>query len=177
MDNLNSSAKTTSLEITESDKKSSTKDVKTSEHAIRYFFVGVTLTIINYLLYTVLSNFIITNLDLLWLSSLISVTITSFIAYFLHTHITWKERKVSKTSIYKFFIWNALLAFAISPAFTQLFSLFTPLYELGYNISSTIHLPFNYDFILTTGAFVLTTITTMILNFLFYDRFVFGKTR
>jgi hypothetical protein len=37
------------------------------------------------------------------------------------------------------------------------------------------HLPFDYDFVHSTGAFVLTSIVTMILNFLFYDKIVFGK--
>ena len=60
--------------------------------------------------------------------------------------------------------------------FLTLFSLITPLYEFAYNICTAIHLPFTYEFVLTTGAFALTSIVTMILNFLFYDKFVFGKT-
>ena len=37
------------------------------------------------------------------------------------------------------------------------------------------HLPFSYEFVLTTGAFALNALVIMIINFLFYDRFVFGK--
>ena len=115
------------------------------------------------------------NNDLLWLSSLIATAVTTVVAYFAHSKITWKERSITKTAIYKFFIWNALLTFAISPALTQLFSLITPLYEFTFNITSALHLPFTYEFVLTTGTFVLTTAVIMILNFLFYDRFVFGN--
>ena len=150
-------------------------DVKTSRRTIRYFFVGVGITLFNYVVYALFSNVIIQNNDLLWLSSLLATAITTVVAYILHSKITWRERKVTKVAIYKFFIWNAFLTFAISPALTQLFSLVTPLYEFAFNISTAIHLPFTYEFVLTTGAFVLTSAVIMVLNFLFYDKFVFGK--
>lgn len=151
-----------------------TKDVKTSRHAIRYLIVGVAVTLFNYALFAILSNLIIKNNDLIWLSNFIATAITTIVAYFAHSKITWKERKVTKHSIIRFFIWNAMLT-VIAPGFTQLFSLLTPLYEFAYNITSAIHLPFSYEFVLTTGAFVLNSIVIMILNFLFYDKFVFGK--
>ena len=158
-----------------SDKSSSTKDIKTSKRTIRYILVGITITVFNYGFYAILANLIINNNDLLWLSSLISTAATILVAYLLHSKITWKERGVTKTSIIKFFIWNVFLAVAVGPWLTQLFSLFTPLYEFAYNICTAIHLPFSYEFVLTTGAFVLTSLVVLILNFFFYDRFVFGK--
>lgn len=159
------------------EKETEKKDVKTSQHAIRYFFVGMSITIFNYALYAVLANLIINNNDLLWLSSFIATATTTIVAYFAHSKITWKERKVTKHSIIRFFIWNALLAFIIAPGFTQFFSIFTPLYEFAFHIFEAIHIPFSYEFTLTTGAFVLTSAVIMILNFLFYDKFVFGKSK
>lgn len=158
-----------------SDKKPTKKDVKTSEHAIRYFFVGVGVTLFNYILYTILSNIIINNNDFLWLSTLIATVVTTIVAYIAHSKITWKERNITKHSIIRFFIWNAILAFAIGPWITQLFSLITPLYDFAYQIIEALHIPFSYEFTLTTGAFVLTSAVIMVLNFLFYDNFVFGK--
>lgn len=153
----------------------STKKVKTSRRTIRYFFVGLSITIFNYAFYAFLANIIINNNDLLWLSSFISTAVTTIVAYILHSKITWKERSVTKSSIYRFFIWNIILSVFIGPVFTQLFSFITPLYQLAFNISSFLHLPFTYEFIQSTGAFALTAIVTMVLNFLFYDRFVFHK--
>ena len=150
-------------------------DVKTSKHAFRYLIVGILVTGFNYALFAILSNLIIKNNDLIWLSNFIATAVTTIVAYFAHSRITWKERTVTKHSIIRFFIWNAMLTVAIAPGFTQLFSLFTPLYEFAFNITSAIHLPFPYEFVLTTGAFVLNSIVIMILNFLFYDKFVFGK--
>ena len=155
--------------------KSSTKTVKTSRRATRYVFVGIGITIFNYILFAVLSNLIIKNNELLWLSNLIATAITTIVAYIAHSKITWRERQVNKSAIYRFFIWNIILTVAIAPAFTQLFSLLAPLYELAYNICTSIHLPFSYEFILTTGSFAFTSLVIMVLNFLFYDRFVFGK--
>lgn len=151
------------------------KDIKTSKHATRYLFVGITLTLFNYGFYTILANIIINNNDFIWLSTFISTAATTILAYILHSKITWKERSVTKRSIVRFFIWNVILAIAIGPWITQLFSFLTPLYDFAYNISQTLNLPFTYDFVLTTGAFILASIVTMILNFLFYDKFVFGE--
>lgn len=155
----------------------SSQDVKTSKHAIRYIFVGIGVTVFNYVLFAILSNLIITDNSLLWLSNLIATTITVIVAYIAHSKITWKERNVTKAAIARFFIWNALIALLISPALTQFFSIFTPLYEFAFHICEAIHLPFTYEFVLTTGAFALTSLVIMILNFLFYDRFVFQKSR
>lgn len=156
---------------------SNQKNDKTSKHVTRYIVVGVFLAIFNFILYSILSNQIINNNDLLWLCAFISTAITTIIAYILHSKITWKERHVSKTAIYKFFIWNIMITVAINPVFTQLFSLITPLYDFVFSIFQTLHIPFSYEFTLTTGAFALTSLLNMIINFLFYDKFVFGKTK
>lgn len=166
-------------EDTSSSKSSSSstkpKDIKTSKRASRYFIVGICVTLFNYALFAIISNLIIQNNDLLWLSNFIATAITTTVAYLAHSKITWKEREVTKHSIIRFFIWNAMLTVAIAPGLTQLFSLLTPLYKFAYNITNAIHLPFSYEFVLTTGSFCFSALVIMILNFLFYDRFVFGK--
>lgn len=146
-------------------------------HATRYLFVGIGVTLFNYILYAIIANLIVKDNNLLWLSNFLATSVTVLVAYLAHSRITWKEREVTKASIARFFIWNALLAIAISPGLTQLFGLLTPVYDFAYSISTALHLPFSYDFILTTGAFGFTGLVVMILNFLFYDRFVFGKPR
>ena len=169
--------KTETKETNKESKNPNQKDVKTSEHALRYFFVGVGITLLNYILYTILSNVIINDNNLLWLSTFISTSITTVVAYIAHSKITWKERTVTKHSIIRFFIWNAMLAVAVGPWLTQLFSLITPLYDFAFSIFEALHIPFSYEFTLTTGAFILTSIVSMIINFLFYDKFVFGKNK
>ena len=152
-------------------------DVKTSRHASRFFIIGVILAIFNYGLYTIIANLIINNNDYLWLSSFIASAFTTILAYILHSKITWKERRPGKYGIYQFLIWNILLTVVINPLFTQLVSYITPLYDVAFNISQTLNLPFTYEFVQSTGAFILTAIVTMILNFFFYDKFVFNKSK
>jgi len=167
----------TNSETTPEDTKKNPQDVKTSKHAGRYLIIGTSLAIFNFGFYTILANLIIKNNDFLWLSTFISTLVTTILAYILHSKITWKERPISKATIYKFFIWNIILTVAINPIFTQLFSLITPLYQLAFNIFQNLHIPFSYEFTLTTGAFLLTAVVTTILNFFFYDKFVFGKSK
>lgn len=148
---------------------------ETAKRTGKYVVIGIVITLFNFGLYTVIARWIINNNEFLWLSTLIATFVTIFVAFALHSRITWKERNPGKLGIYKFFIWNIIAALAIGPFFTWIFSLMSPIYELAFNISSAIHLPFDYNFIQSTGAFVLTSIVTMILNYLFYDKFVFGK--
>ena len=74
------------------------KDVKTSQHALRYLFVGVGITLFNYVLFAIIANLIIKNNDFLWLSNLIATSITVIVAYIAHSKITWKERNTIATS-------------------------------------------------------------------------------
>ena len=163
--------------LSETDKSTITKDVKTSHHATRYLITGICITLFNFILFSIIANIFIKSINLNWLSTLISTIITTIVAFIAHSKITWREREVTKHSIIRFFIWNALLAIAIQPALVQIFSLITPLYNFAFNITTSINLPFDYDFVLNTGAFALASIVIMILNFLFYDKFVFGKHR
>ena len=154
--------------------KSTPTKPSTAVRAGKYTFVGIILTVFNFGLYTIIAR-LMGNNDFLWLDTFISTAATTILAYILHSKITWKERSPGKSGIYKFFIWNALCAVIIGPFFTWLFTLITPLYDFTFDISQALNLPFEYEFIQSTGAFVLTAIITMILNFLFYDKFVFGK--
>ena len=158
---------------TPSPKKSKTK----SKKAAIYFIIGIIITIFNFSLYTLIARLFIKDNNLLWLSSLIANPIAIILAFILHSRITWKERSPGKLGIYKFIAWNILTSIAIGPFLTWFFSIITPLYEFAHNITTALHLPFDFDFVQSTGVFVLTAIATMILNYIFYDKFVFGDNK
>lgn len=151
----------------------SKKHKKNPARVGKFAIVGIALALFNFIIYTFLARIIFNNNELLWLDSIISYILATILAYILHSKITWKERKVTKHGIVMFFIWNGVTAIAISPFFTWLFGFITPIYELAFNISSSIHLPFDYNFIESTGIFCFTTAVTMVLNYLFYDKLVF----
>lgn len=152
-------------------------DVSTARHAGRYLLVGITIAAFNYLVYQLIARFLIKNSDLLWLSNLIATTLAVIVAYILHSRITWKERNPGKAGIIRFFIWNAAIALAISPGLTWFFGLFHPVYDFAHHLTTNLGLPFDHDFVESTGIFVFANIVIMIINFLFYDKFVFGKSK
>lgn len=153
------------------------KDSKTAiaKRTGKYVINGVILTGFNFLIFTVLERTVFAGNDFLWVDTIISYTFATFLAYFLHSKITWRERNPGKIGIIKFFAWNFLAAFLISPLLTYLFGFFTPLYEFAFNVSSNLGLPFDYDLVESTVIFVLVTLIIMVLNYLFYDKIVFGS--
>ena len=140
----------------------------------KFAIIGIILALFNFAIYTFLARVIAGTNELLWLDSIISYALATILAYFLHSKITWQERHPGQSGIIKFFLWNFLTALLISPFFTWLFSFITPIYEFAYQISINLNLPFDYNFIESTGIFCFTTAVTMILNYLFYDKLVFG---
>lgn len=151
-----------------------TSPYQTTKRAETYTIVGTVVTIFNFLVYTFIARVIFNNNELLWLDSIIAYLISTFLAYFLHSRITWKESRPSKIGITNFFIWNFITAIIISPLLTWVFGFATSIYDLTFSISSYFHLPFDYNFIESTEIFIFTTIITMIFNYTFYNKFVFS---
>lgn len=141
----------------------------------KFAIIGIVLTLFNFVLYTFIARIILGNNNLLWLDSAISYALTTILAYILHSKITWLERSVTKHGILMFFIWNGITAFLISPLFTWLFGFFTPFYQLIHQLCTNLNLSFDYDLVESTAIFCLVTAITMILNYLFYDKLVFGS--
>ena len=147
----------------------------TAKRTGKFIIIGTILALFNFAIYTFLARVIFNSNELLWLDSIISYILATVLAYFLHSRITWKERHPTKKGVAMFFLWNLITAILISPFFTWLFGNIKPLYEFLFNISNSLHLPFDYNFIESTSIFCLTTCVTMVLNFIFYDRLVFGS--
>jgi len=143
---------------------------------IRFFFVGVTLTLFDYVIYTVIVMiFFRGNTDRTDIASLIAGFLATFLAYTLHSRITWKDRNAGKIEAAKFFAWNIALALVVRPILTWIFRGLDPLYEFALMICHWIHLPFSFEFVKSTGIFVLMTLIVMVLNFLVYEKLVFGS--
>lgn len=145
------------------------------KQAGKYLIFGILNTVINYGVYEFLALLVFKGEGLLWLATLLSGIESIFVGYFLHSRFTWKDREVGKKQLGKFFIWNVAMSVAVKPVLTLFFELFGFLYQFVHSICQTIGLPFSYDFVKTTGVYVLMTAVLMVLNFLAYDKFVFGK--
>ena len=56
------------------------------------------------------------------------------------------------------------------------FGMITPVYELAFGIAQAIGLPFDYDFVESTGVFGFTALASMVVTYFVYDKVVFtGK--
>lgn len=143
---------------------------------LKYIGVGIALSVFNFAVYAIIVR-VINNSDLLWLSNMLATLVTTILAFILHSKITWKEHHPGKAGVVRFFIWNLILAIAIGPFLTWFFGLFKGIYELAFSISQAMHLPFDYAFIESTLIFALGAIVTTFVNYLFYDKFVFGATK
>jgi putative flippase GtrA len=143
----------------------------------KYFIFGLLNTGINYGIYEALALLVFTEDNQLWIATLISGAISIFVGYFLHSRFTWKDREVGKKQLGKFFIWNVVMNVAIRPLLTMFFGLFGFLYKFVFGICQSIGIGFSYEFVETTGNYVLMTAVVMVINFLVYDKFVFGAKR
>ena len=134
-------------------KEAKKKSATTRTRIVKFTVIGAILALTNFVIYTLLARLVFNNNELLWIDSIISYILATILAYILHSKITWKERSVTRHNVIMFFIWNGLLAITISPFFTWLFGFITPLYEFVFSISQNLHLPFDYNFIESTGIF------------------------
>jgi len=158
----------------EKQKKNSNSKIKQKG---KYLVFGLLNTGINYAIYEALALLVFKEENQLWIATLISGAISIFVGYFLHSHFTWKEREVGKKQLGKFFIWNVIMNLAVRPLLTSFFGLFGFLYRFAYDICQGIGINFSYEFVESTGNYVLMTAVVMVINFLVYDRFVFGKAK
>ncbi len=141
----------------------------------KFIGVGLTVTLIDYLVYSFTMMVIFQgNTDLVWLDSITSGIAGTIAAYVLHSNITWRGRDPGKYGILKFFAWNALLVAVIRPGLTFIFGILDGLYEFAFMLTDGVGLPFTFEFVESTGIYILMTAVIMVLNFLFYDRVVFG---
>ena len=143
----------------------------------KYFVFGLLNTGINYGIYEALALLVFKEESQLWLATLISGAISIFVGYFLHSRFTWKDRKVGKKQLGKFFVWNVIMNIAIRPLLTLFFGLFGFLYKFVFDLCQAIGIGFSYEFVATTGNYVLMTAVVMVINFLVYDKFVFGESK
>ncbi len=143
----------------------------------KYFVFGLLNTVINYGMYEVLALLVFKSENQLWIATLISGAISIFVGYYLHSQFTWKDRKIGKKQLGKFFIWNVVMNIAVRPLLTMLFGLFGFLYKFAFDICQSIGIGFSYEFVESTGNYVLMTAVVMVINYLVYDRFVFGESK
>lgn len=138
---------------------------------LKFVGVGVTVTLADFLIYSLMVMVVFAkNTDMVGVASVVSGVLATVLAYIMHSRITWKTRDPGKYGVIKFFVWNALMVMFMRPFLTWMFGLLTGLYEFAHMI-----LPFfSFEFVESTGIYVLMTAVVMVLNYIFYDKLVFS---
>lgn len=147
-------------------------ETKLMQKIMKFAGVGVVATIVDFLTYQLVLNVIFYGN--LTAASVVSGVVATFAAYVMHNNITWKERNPGKYGVVVFFIWNAITVFCIRPPLTWVFGQLTGLYQFAYSLTSWI---FSYEFVESTGVYVLMITVTMVLNYLVYEKLVFNKAK
>lgn len=137
---------------------------------IIFFFVGVLNTLIDFIIYTIASTLLHIPLTI---STIISGSISAISTFFTHGKITWKDRELTKSSLFRFATWCLIMIIILRPIIAFIAERLTPLYQFAFAITSFLHLPFSYEFVVNTGVFVIIAFIVMILNFTIYEKFVF----
>lgn len=151
----------------------SDEKVKTSKRVKTFLWVGILLTVIDFVLFELLVLLFFRGTDQASIATAVAGVISTCFGYLMHSRITWKEREVRKINIVKFFLWHTLVFVALRPLLIWFFGQVGGLYDFAYELTKW--MGFSRDFVASTGAYVLTTIVTMTINFICYDKIVFGK--
>ena len=151
----------------------------TGKKVATFAVVGAGLTVLDFVVYNiVLRTFYGGEAEGASVASMVSGMVATVAAYFAHKNITWKARKPRKYGVAWFFGWNVFASTVVRPVVSWFFGLiiFSRLYEFAFSVISWLNIPFDYEFVKSTGIYVLMTAVVMVLNYMFYEKLVFGGT-
>jgi putative flippase GtrA len=151
------------------------KTSTTKKRPLTFFFVGTSLTLLDFAAYSLLSILVFNSPDQLKFAAMISGIVATVAAYFAHQFITWKDKQVSVVTVIKFLAANVLSALIIRPILLTIFIKFTALYQFAFWLTTLLGLPFSYEFVEGTVVFGLMTLVVMFVNYTLYSKFVFNK--
>ena len=138
----------------------------------KYIGVGVTATVIDFGVYTLMMIIFQQDSNLRQVAQMIAGVFSTVSAYLMHSRITWKTRDPGRKGVAMFFLWNAMTVLVTRNFLFWVLGLCTGLYQFAYMFLSW---GFSYAFVESTGVYVLMTIVTMTLNYLVYDKLVFSS--
>jgi len=148
-------------------------DTKSKRPAV-FLAVGVLNTLLDFVFYTFLTTIVFDAKSIVY-AGIISGTFALVCALLTHGLVTWRGRDLDRGTVLRFFVFTGFGMWVIRPILLSLFILIRPLYEFAHSVSGTIGLPFDYEFIASTGAFGFMVIIVLLYNYAVYDRYVFRR--
>jgi len=151
------------------------KPTKASRRPLVFLGVGAANTLLDFAFYTILTLTILKGQDSIALAGFVSGTFALLCAFIAHSMITWRGSSIGKGTILRFFLFTGFGMWVIRPLLLSFFIHFTSVYHFAYNLSTSLGLPFSYEFVTNTGAFGFMVVIILSYNYFVYDRFVFKK--
>ena len=155
--------------------KTTVKKAGEKNKIITFVVAGICITLFDFIVYNVVILLFKWVANVLLLAACASGAFATLLAYFLHKNFTWKDRKTNRRTILYFFAWNIALVLLVRPILVWFFESIGGFYEFCFEISNWLRLPFSFDFIRSTGIYGLMSVVTMTLNFIGYEKIVFGQ--
>ena len=146
---------------------------ETAKRVGNFVWVGIVLTLIDYAVCELLVLLVFRDAAATSMATVVSGVVSTVVAFFMHSRITWRDRTMDTVAVIKFFAWNVAVMIMLRPFLVWVFGLLGWLYEFCYGLVAWMGI--SYDFVASTVAYGLVTVITLTLNYLFYDKFVFGE--
>lgn len=140
-----------------------------------YLLVGLTNTVLDFMLYTLLTQTIFNDPSDIAFAGILSGTVALIVAFVTHSQVTWRGAHMSLSTILRFIVFTGIGMWVIRPILLSIFINLDIIFEPIFSMSQVAHLPFNKIFITNTGAFCCMLLIVLIYNYFVYDRFVFQK--
>lgn len=146
----------------------------------RFVVVGVLNTLVDYVLFVVLTKVLRLPLDWVWVAKLASGSVAISISFYLNRRWVFQATGAAKAQAVRFVATTILGVYAIQTPLTQLFaSSYTDPGRGLYRVLKALGIPDDFPSVVTkplaikTAAFALATLASMTFNFLLYRYWVF----
>ena len=138
--------------------------------------VGVLNTLLDFIFYILLTQFIFQKNSDIWIVGLLSGTFALLCAYTTHKLITWRDKPATKSTVIRFILATGVGLWVLRPLLLSWFITWEIVYAPIYNLVSAVFTVDSKLFI-STFAFIPMVLIVMIYNYVVYSRFVFINDR
>jgi len=148
-----------------------------SKRPFVFLGVGIFNTTIDFTFYTFLTSTAFRNGKHIAIAGFVSGTFALLCAFVTHGFITWRGSHLTNKTLLKFVLFTGFGMWVIRPFLLSLFIKWYGLYHTAYHLFVQMGLPFSYNFVANTGAFMCMLIIVLVYNYFTYERFVFTRFR
>ncbi|MCL2094563.1 GtrA family protein [Candidatus Saccharibacteria bacterium] len=109
------------------------------------------------------------------LAGVISATVMMVVSFFLHKNLTWRDRGADNKVMWQFLLGTAVTMWAVRPVLMWCFEMMLdPLVVSFMARAESLEAIIGTAVVLSTLIFGFSTVVTLVLNYIFYNKIVFN---